>query len=596
MKFALLITLTIYSTNAMVNVVPSVNPHVFVREINELRRHNNYSPPQGFLNNTGSEQILKRKYTDHKISRKFKNLSIKAKASQSDFHKFGAGAIETRNSPPNFNGAVDDYTMKDQKTSEIHGLLTDQQTNRENYNKEKLKSSHFENKANTIEKNGDYKTLANEKQIIFNPNKIDPLNIHILNGHEHKTLDKGGSRSYISIEKRANSAPVIENKETELSQNGALEMNEFNAKEVNNFLHVMNRFISIGGLSMKDLMDVHGNTMNSQERINFIYAVKTSSTERMFNIVKDIMNIFEMNGIEDVKGVYSQLTSWAFGTFACNLPYSIKENNGNIVPFPTFGAEKELKMLLEMILYYNKENYEKIKQSATEVMKYISELFSQEEFCDGGFSDVFNIPNFKTTRINSSPAAIEFHEYLGNFPYDFEMNVKSPGIQTFHPHEINNYIINVLRYSEITTNTPKEMLQEAGKFFIEKEQRNEFISFLEYIKSTRLALISKDLFDIFEMHGIPEGEKRSQLCFWAINTFLLNLISTSTRKDRREIIYLYKFKVTREQISEMLKIINESSSNAEEKTKIRWSALNTAKYILEMFKKGKDVFDGGCKE
>uniref|UniRef100_A0A915LZE2 Uncharacterized protein n=1 Tax=Meloidogyne javanica TaxID=6303 RepID=A0A915LZE2_MELJA len=351
MKFALLITLTIYSTNAMVNVVPSVNPHVFVREINELRRHNNYSPPQGFLNNTGSDQILKRKYTDRKISRKFKNLSIKAKASQSDFHKFGAGAIETRNSPPNFNGAVDDYTMKDQKANEIHGLLTDQQTNRENYNKEKLKSSHFENKTNTIEKNGDYKTLANEKQIIFNPNKIDPLNIHILNGHEHKTLDKGGSRSYISIEKRANSAPVIENKETELSQNGALEMNEFNAKEVNNFLHVMNRFISIGGLSMKDLMDVHGNTMNSQERINFIYAVKTSSTERMFNIVKDIMNIFEMNGIEDVKGVYSQLTSWAFGTFACNLPYSIKENNGNIVPFPTFGAEKELKMLLEMILY-----------------------------------------------------------------------------------------------------------------------------------------------------------------------------------------------------------------------------------------------------
>jgi len=34
---------------------------------------------------------------------------------------------------------------------------------------------------------------------------------------------------------------------------------------------------------------------------------------------------------------------------------------------------------------------------------------------------------------------------------------------------------------------------------------------LEYIKSTRLALISKDLFDIFEMHGIPEGEKRSQV-------------------------------------------------------------------------------------
>nr|CAD2180592.1 unnamed protein product [Meloidogyne enterolobii] len=46
----------------------------------------------------------------------------------------------------------------------------------------------------------------------------------------------------------------------------------------------------------------------------------------------------------------------------------------------------------------------------------------------------------------------------------------------------------------------------------------------------------------------------------------------------------------------MLKIIYESSSNAEEKSKIRWSALNTAKYILEMFKKGKDVFDGGCKE
>ena len=64
MKFALLITLTIYSTNAMVNVVPSVNPHVFVREINELRRHNNYSPPQGFLNNTGSDQILKRKYSE----------------------------------------------------------------------------------------------------------------------------------------------------------------------------------------------------------------------------------------------------------------------------------------------------------------------------------------------------------------------------------------------------------------------------------------------------------------------------------------------------------------------------------------------------
>nr|CAD2198587.1 unnamed protein product [Meloidogyne enterolobii] len=140
------------------------------------------------------------------------------------------------------------------------------------------------------------------------------------------------------------------------------------------------------------------------------------------------------------------------------------------------------------------------------------------------------------------------------------------------------------------------MLQEAGQFFIEKKQRNEFVSFLEYIKSTRLALISKDLFDIFEMHGVVEGEKRSQLCFWAINTFLLNLISTSTRKDRREIIYLYKFKVTREQISGMIKMIYESTSNAEEKSKIRWSALNTAKYILEMFKKGKDVFDGGCKE
>ena len=76
-----------------------------------------------------------------------------------------------------------------------------------------------------LQKNGDYKTLANEKKIIFNPNKIDPLNIHILNGHEHKTLDKGGSRSYISIEKRANSAPVTENKETELSQNSDLEMN-----------------------------------------------------------------------------------------------------------------------------------------------------------------------------------------------------------------------------------------------------------------------------------------------------------------------------------------------------------------------------------
>nr|CAD2180591.1 unnamed protein product [Meloidogyne enterolobii] len=147
-----------------------------------------------------------------------------------------------------------------------------------------------------LQKNGDYKTLANEKKIIFNPNKIDPLNIHILNGHEHKTLDKGGSRSYISIEKRANSAPVTENKETELSQNSDLEMNEFNAEEVNNFLHVMNRFISIGGLAMKDLMDVHGNTMNSQGRISFIHAVRTSSTERMFNIVKDILNIFEMNG------------------------------------------------------------------------------------------------------------------------------------------------------------------------------------------------------------------------------------------------------------------------------------------------------------
>lgn len=58
----------------------------------------------------------------------------------------------------------------------------------------------------------------------------------------------------------------------------------------------MNRFISIGGLAMKDLMDVHGSTMNSQQRINFIYAVKTSGSERMFNIVKDILNIFEMNG------------------------------------------------------------------------------------------------------------------------------------------------------------------------------------------------------------------------------------------------------------------------------------------------------------
>uniref|UniRef100_A0A1I8BSG3 Uncharacterized protein n=1 Tax=Meloidogyne hapla TaxID=6305 RepID=A0A1I8BSG3_MELHA len=66
--------------------------------------------------------------------------------------------------------------------------------------------------------------------------------------------------------------------------------------------------------------------------------------------------------------------------------------------------------------------------------------------------------------------------------------------------------------------------------------------------------------------------------------------------DRRKIIYKYKFKITRKQISELLKMIYESASNAEEKAKIRWSALNAAKYILEMFKEGRDVFDGGCKE
>jgi hypothetical protein len=29
---------------------------------------------------------------------------------------------------------------------------------------------------------------------------------------------------------------------------------------------------------------------------------------------------------------------------------------------------------------------------------------------------------------------------------------------------------------------------------------------------------------------------------------------------------------------------------------MKWSALNAAKYILEMFKIGSDIFDGGCVE
>lgn len=79
MRFALLITLTIYSTNAMVNVVPSVNPHgyffnfedlfylknnlyftVFVREENELRQHNNYSPPKAIFNKGTNMVAMKR--------------------------------------------------------------------------------------------------------------------------------------------------------------------------------------------------------------------------------------------------------------------------------------------------------------------------------------------------------------------------------------------------------------------------------------------------------------------------------------------------------------------------------------------------------
>uniref|UniRef100_A0A1I8BTZ9 NR LBD domain-containing protein n=1 Tax=Meloidogyne hapla TaxID=6305 RepID=A0A1I8BTZ9_MELHA len=169
-----------------------------------------------------------------------------------------------------------------------------------------------------------------------------------MTGHETKTLDIEGTGHYNSIEKRADSAPVIESSKHEYS---ARRVEGFTDSEVINFIQVMNRFISIGGLPMKDILDVHGETMKKQQRIKFMHAVKNTNSERMVNIVRDIFYIFENNGIEDVKGVYSQLTSWAFGTIACNLPYSIKHNNGDIVPFPTTATEKELKMLLEMILY-----------------------------------------------------------------------------------------------------------------------------------------------------------------------------------------------------------------------------------------------------
>lgn len=48
-----------------------------------------------------------------------------------------------------------------------------------------------------------------------------------------------------------------------------------------------------------------------------------------------------------------------------------------------------------------------------------------------------------------------------------------------------------------------------------------------------------------------------QLCFWAINTFALNLISAATRKERSRIIYSDKLKITRKEISELLKMIFE---------------------------------------
>uniref|UniRef100_A0A1I8BT87 Uncharacterized protein n=1 Tax=Meloidogyne hapla TaxID=6305 RepID=A0A1I8BT87_MELHA len=113
--------------------------------------------------------------------------------------------------------------------------------------------------------------------------------------------------------------------------------------------------------------------------------------------------------------------------------------------------------------------------------------------------------------MNSAPAAIEFYKFLEKFPFDFESKIKSPGIQKFNPHAIENYIITVLRYSEITTSNPEQIFQETGKFFNKKEQINEFIKFLETIGELKFTAISNDLFNIFEMHGIQEGEKRSQV-------------------------------------------------------------------------------------
>ena len=68
-----------------------------------------------------------------------------------------------------------------------------------------------------------------------------------------------------------------------------------------------------------------------------------------------------------------------------------------------------------------------------------------------------------------------------------------------------------MRYSEISKNNSENIFQETGKMFNNESQRKEFISFLEYIHSKKLALISKDLFNIFEQHGVPVGEKRSQV-------------------------------------------------------------------------------------
>ncbi|KAF7636347.1 hypothetical protein Mgra_00004333 [Meloidogyne graminicola] len=536
MRFALLITLTIYSTNAMVNVVPSVNPHVFVREENELRQHNNYSPPKAIFNKGTNMVAMKRTNTDRKLSRSMLNLSIKAKASQSDFNKIGSGAIEPQNSP--FNRAVD-YSQKknlhNTKANEISNFLTKQHSIRENAF-EMSPTSNIENKKETIELEN--KNVSNigqadktmDKEISnnqFKPSKFLPLN-----ENRTKSFDKifnigETNRKLVSFEKRTKSSPV--ESDNEYLKIKSQEIQEFEIEEVTNFLALMNKFISIGGLALKDILDVHSQTMTSQERFKFVHALKLSTTEKMVNIVRNIIFILDSQGIEDKKGVYSQLFTWAIGTFAFNLPYSIKHNNGDLVPFRSNAMEKELKMLLEMTIYYNKEENAKIKETASQIIKYfISKIFPEKEFFDGGYASIFNDPMIKN--LNS------------------EQNSIHDGI--------NNYLITIIKFTE-----------ENGKMFKNEKQRNDFISFLYYIHSDRLALISKHLFNIFEENDVEEGEKMSKLCYWAINTFALNLINNSTKRERSKIIYLNKFKITREEISELLKSIFESIENNRRKRK-----------------------------